>query len=270
MKKWLFTAFFFPFLMGFSIELQPWFGDVYEFHFLGSYAYSWFHSVQGSRPPFNQFFQSNLIYLALDFSPSPVWSVDMDLQFADTSKVPFNFRSAAVQARYLWLDDIVGDPVSLVTGASIRTTATSSLKDVSCPSHGNVDFEVNFSLGKEFDSSDRWRFRTWVFGAVGHANRGAPWVRGTVALETNINDVHKWAVFADGVNGYGRHTHINVDHFFGYARVREKAIDLRIRYGCRTGVWGTVRLEYMHRVLAKAAPQRVNAFIISYLLPFSL
>jgi hypothetical protein len=268
--KWIGWLLLFPCMLGFGIELQPWFGDVYEFHFLGSYAYSWFHSVQGSSPPYNQFFQSHLIYTGLDFSPSPVWSIDMDLQFADTTKVSFNFRTAAIQARYLWLDDIVGDPISLTTGASIRTTATSSLKDVSCPSHGNVDFEGNFSLGKEFDPSDCWRFRVWAFGAVGHANRGSPWVRATVALETNINDVHKWAFFVDGINGYGGHTHINVDHFFGYAKVREKAIDLRLRYGCRTGVWGTVRLEYMRRVLAKCAPQRTNTLIVSYLLPFSL
>jgi hypothetical protein len=270
MKKWFFSLLLLPLTSFWGIEMQPWLGDVYEFHFLGSYAYSWFHSVQGSRPPFNQFFQSNLVYFGLDFSPSPVWSIDMDLQFADTSQMSFNFRTAAVQARYLWLDDIVGDPISLTTGVSVRATGTSSLKDVSCPSHGNVDFEANFSLGKEFDASDSWRFRTWAFGAVGQANRGSPWVRATIALETNIKDRHKWAIFADGINGYGRHTHINVDHFFGYAKVREKAIDLRVRYGCKIGVWGTIRLEYAHRVLAKVAPQRVNTFMLSYLLPFSL
>lgn len=270
MKKWFLAAFLGPAALIFSIEMQPWLGDVYEFHFLSSYAYSWFYSVQKSEPRFDQFFQSNLIYMGLDFSPSPVWSVDMDLQFADTSKMSFNFRTLAAQARYLWLDDIVGDPISLTTGASVRLTGTSSLKDVSCPSHGNMDFELNFSLGKEFDASDSWRFRTWGFGAVGQANRGAPWVRATVAIETNINDVHKWAFFVDGINGYSRYTHIDVDHFFGYAKVREKVIDLRFRYGCRTGVWGTLRLEYMRRVLAKSAPQRVNTFVLSYLLPFSL
>jgi hypothetical protein len=194
----------------------------------------------------------------------------MDLQFADTSAVPFNFRTIALQGRYLWMDDIVGDPISLTTGGSVRVTATSSLKDVSCPSHGNVDFEANFSLGKEWDASDQWRFRTWFFGALGHANRGSPWVRATAAIETNVKDIHKWAVFVDGINGYGRRTHIDVDHFFGYARIREKAIDLRFRYGCGTGVWGTIRLEYIRRVLSKSAPERTNTFVLSYLLPFSL
>lgn len=253
-----------------ALEVQPWFGDVLEFHFLGSYAYSWFHSVQNSRPHFHQFFQSNVVYGGLDFSPTPVWSIDGDLQFADTSAMSFNFRSAALQARYLWLDDIVGDPISLTTGASVRLTNTRSLKDVSCPSHGNVDFEVNFSLGKELDVSDTWRYRLWAFGAIGHANRGSPWVRAIAAFEMNIADLHKWAIYASGINGYGRHIHIDVDHFFGYARIREKAIDLGVRYGYRMGVWGTLRVDYLYRVLAKSAPQNVNTVMIGWLLPFCL
>ncbi len=263
------AALFLPFA-GLALEIQPWFGDVYEFHFLGSYAYSRFHSFQDSRPRFNSLFQSHLLYFGLDFSPSPVWSIDTDIQFADTTQMTFNFRTAAIQARYLWLDDIVGDPISLATGVSVRVTPSYALHDVSCPSHGNADFELNFSLGKEFEASDYWLFRAWCYGAVGHANRGAPWVRATAAIETNIDDRHKWAIFANGINGYGRHVHVDVDHFFGYARVREKCIDLGIRYGYRTGVWGTLRFEYIRRVLAKSAPQRVNTFAISYLLPFSL
>ena len=267
MKRFLFAVCL-PFAL-LSLETQPWFGDVYEFHFLGAYAYSRFNSFQNAVPPLKPPFQSNLAYLGLDFSPSPVWSIDGDLQFADTTQMSFNFRSIALQARYLWCDDIIGDKVSFATGANIRTTSTRSLKDISCPSHGNVDFELNFALGKEFEASNSWLFRAWCFGAVGHANRGAPWVKAILSLETNINDTHKWALYAEGINGYGRHVHVDIDHFFGYAKIREKAIDLGIRYGYRTGVWGTLRFEYVRRVLAKSAPQRVNTFIISYLLPFS-
>jgi hypothetical protein len=268
--KRLVTVLSLSFTTLFGLEMQPWFGDVYEFHLLSSYSYSWFNSVQNSSPPFHQFFQTNLAYFDLDFSPSPVWSIDADLQLAQSSAVSFTFRSAAIQARYLWLDDIVGDPVSFSTGASVRATGTSSLKDVSCPSHGNADFEIHFSLGKEFDANDTWRFRTWCFGAVGQANRGAPWVRGVVAFEMNIDDLHRWALYAEGINGYGRHTHIDVDDFFGYAKKREKVIDLTLRYGRSLGVWGTLRLGYSYRVLAKTAPERVNTVFLSYLLPFSL
>lgn len=265
MKK--FFLFFPLFLL--SLESQPWFGDVYQFHLLSRYSYSRFNQFQNGRPQLEDTFQANVLYLGLDFSPTPVWSVDTDLQVADTSAMSFNFRSFAVQGRYLWYDDIVGDPVSFATGASMRITGTHALRDISCPSHGNVDFELNFSLGKEFEASNQTLLRTWAYGAIGHANRGAPWVRGILAFEANVDDQHKWAIYAEAVNGYGRHSHVDLNHFYGYARIREKAVDFGVRYGKRLDVWGTLRFEYIRRVLAKSSPEDVNTFRVSYLLPFS-
>lgn len=258
-----------PFL-GSALEVQPWFGDCLEFHFLGSYAYSFFDKVQEGVPKLNYTFQSNVAYLGLDFSPTPEWSVDAELQLADTSKQNFNFRSFAAQARYLWLDDIIGDKMSLATGVSARFTNTDSLHDISCPYHANCDLELNFAFGKEFDFSDAWAWRFWGFGAVGHANKGSPWVRGIFSIETNYDDRHKFAIFAGAVNGYGRYTTVSIDHFDGYAKIRQKSIDLGFRYGYRIGVYGTLRFTYERRVLAKSCPQEVNAFVFSYLLPFSL
>ncbi len=252
-----------------ALEVQPWFGDVYEFHLLSSYAYGRFNHVQGARPQLTSPFQTNVIYEGLDFSPSPEWSIDADIQFAATTQMPFNFRSVALQARYLWLDDIIGDKISLATGFSTRFTSSRALRDVSCPSYANADFELNFSLGKEFEATDTWLFRLWAFGAVGHGNVGSPWVRAIASLETNIQDQHKLALYATGINGYGRHSHLNPEHFNGYARIRNKSIDLGLRYGYRVGVWGTIRFEYTRRVLAKASPAQVNTWIFSYLLPFS-
>jgi hypothetical protein len=254
----------------FALEVQPWFGDVYEFHFLGKYAYSYFDRVQNGIPQLTSQFNSHVAYLGLDFSPSPEWSLDCDLQFADTTKESFNFRSTAFQGRYLWYDDIVGDRLSFASGFNVRFTNNASLRDVSCPYHTNVDFEGNFSLGKEFDASESWRFRVWGFGAVGHGIRGSPWVRAILALESNIEDQHKFAFYAEGMNGYGRHTRVYINDFDGYAKIRQKSIDIGVRYGYRIGVWGTLRGEYIRRVLSKSCPQNVNAFLLSYMLPFSL
>jgi hypothetical protein len=267
MKKWLFA--FFP-LFGFALESQPWFGDCLEFHFLADYAYSYFSKVQNGTPQLTNTFQSNILSLGLDFSPTPEWSVDADMQVAATTKENFNFRSIALQARYLWLDDIIGDRVSLATGANIRFTNTASLRDVSCPFHTNCDFEMNFSLGKEFDVSDAFAWRMWAYGAMGQGIWGSIWVRAIAALETNYSDRHKFGFLFSGINGYGRHTTVFIDDFHGYGKIRQKSIDLSVRYGYRMGIWGTLRFEYARRVLAKSCPQDVNTFIFSYLLPFSL
>lgn len=267
MRKWLLLLL--P-ILGTSLEVQPWFGDCLEFHFLGSYTYSFFDRVQNGVPQLTNTFQSNVASIGLDFSPTPEWSIDTELQFADTSKQNFNFRGFAAQARYLWLDDIIGDRVSLATGANARFTNTDSLRDVSCPYHANFDFELNLALGKEFDVSESWAWRLWGYAALGHGIKGSPWVRGVLSIETNYDDQHKFAFFAEGINGYGRRTTVFINDFDGYAKIRQKSIDVGIRYGYRIGVYGTLRFSYLRRVLAKSCPEQVNSFVFSYMLPFSL
>src|SRR3989344_5514976 len=124
MRRWIW--FLFP-VFAFALEEQPWFGDCFEFHFLGSYAYSYFTKIQNGVPPLQGTFHSNVGSVGFDFSSSPEWGTDVDVQVTETTKQSFNFRSVAFQGRYLWLDDIVGDPISFVTGASARFTNTDSL-----------------------------------------------------------------------------------------------------------------------------------------------
>jgi hypothetical protein len=266
MKRLL--ALLIPFSM-MALEVQPWIGSLYELQFLASYAYSRFNHVQGGRPQLTSPFNENVLYFDLDCTVAPDWAIDTDIQFADTTQMDFNFRSWALQGRYLWLDDFIGDPITLSTGGSVRVTPSYALHDVSCYSHANADFEVNFALGKEFEPSHNCLLRLWCYGAVGQANRGSPWVRAITAIETFLYDQHKLGFFAEGDAGFGGHHHVPVDDFDGYAKIRYRAIDLSVRYGYRLGSYGTIRAEYMRRVLAKAYPQNVNSFIVSYLVPFS-
>lgn len=266
MKKWLLLL---PLTL-LGLEVQPWFGDVYQLHFLGTYAYSRFNAVEHGAPQLKDPFNAHVVSSGLDVALSPYWSFGADMQLASTTKQSFIFRSLAIQARYLWFDDITGDPVSLVTGGSTRFTSSQALRDFSCSSHGHVDVEANLSLGKEIAASDSWAFRGWLFGAIGQATRGSPWIRAIGSLETNIHNQHKIALFSEWVNGYGRHSLVNTKQFFGYGRIREKAVDVGLRYGYQIDVWGTARFEYIRRVFAKSAPESVNTYIISYLLPFSI
>ena len=260
--------FFLP-LSLFALEVQPWFGDVYEFHLLSGYSYSRYTGVDSAMVRLNSTSNDHLLFFDLEFSFSPQWSVDFDLEFADTPRQSFSYRSSAIQARYLWLDDIIGDIISLATGFSIRNISSGSLKDVSCPYEGNLDLELNLSLGKEFDAFRFWRYRFWGYAAIGFANRGSPWFRRVASFETNYRDFHKFGIFLIANHGYGRETSVDIANFFGYAHIREKYLDLAFRYGYRVSVWGTLCLEYKRRVLAKGCPENINTFMISFLLPFS-
>ena len=105
----------FLFLTGsmFSLEQAPWFGDVYEFHFLSKYTYSRYNKVDGALYPLDDPANNHLLHFNLSFAPSLQWSIDSDLEFASSPLQDFGFSSVAFQARYLIKDDIIGDPLSL-------------------------------------------------------------------------------------------------------------------------------------------------------------
>ncbi len=269
MYKIIFLIILFSVNFIFSLEQAPWFGDVYEFHFLSKYTYSHYSKVEGAITPLRDSSNDHLLHFDLSFAPSLQWSIDSDLEFAKSPRQEFGFSSVSFQARYLLKDDIIGDPVSICMGGNFRVISAESLKDVSILYHSNVDFEFNLALGKEFSKLDYWRFRLWIYGSGGIANRGSPWLRGEFAMEGNLYEQRKWALFIKAMQGYGREEQINIYDFKGYALVRQSNIDIGFRYGYRLNVWGTVSFEYKRRILAKACPENVNFFSLSYLLPFS-
>lgn len=269
MGKLFFLISLFFIISIFSLEQAPWFGDVYEFHFLSKYTYSRYSKVNGAIYPLDDTSNDNLLHFNLSFAPSLQWSIDSDLEFSGTPRQNFGFCSVAFQARYLLKDDIIGDPISLSIGSNFRVVSSESLKDVSILYHSNVDFEFNLALGKEFSKLDYWRFRFWLYGSGGIANKGSPWVRGEFYIEGNSHEKKKWALFVKAMHGYGKQETINIYDFHGYGTVRERNIDIGFRYGYRLNVWGTLSFEYKRRVLARRCPENENFFSLCYLLPFS-
>jgi len=269
MRKIFFLMILFSSYTIFAIEQAPWFGDVYEFHFLSKYTYSRYNKVDGAIFSLDDTSNDHLLHFNLSFAPSLQWSIDSDLEFAKSPRQDFGFCAVAFQGRYLLKDDIIGDPVSLSMGGNFRVVSDNSLKDVSILYHSNVDFEFNIALGKEFSNLDYWRFRFWFYGSGGIANKGSPWLKGEFYIEGNLQERRKWALFVKAMHGYGRQEQINIYDFHGYGKVRQRNIDMGFRYGWRLDVWGSLSFEYKRRILAKRCPENVNFFTLIYLLPFS-
>lgn len=264
--KWIFLLFI-PFTC-FCFEEQPWFGDVYEFNFLSRYTYAHYGSVDGAVPSLTKSSDNHFLYFDLEFPFSPNWDIELDLHFADTAQESFNYTSNGIQLRYLFWDDIVGDPITFVSGLSFRYVPRWSVKDIATPYYGDANFEGHVAFGKEFDHFEFWRFRFWGYGGVGIANCGSPWMRAKLGLEGNVEDKHMWAIHVEGAHSFGKKILLS-PNFKGYAKVRAKNIDITGSYGIAIGVWGTLRFYYTRRLLAKRFPERVNAFSVSFLLPFS-
>lgn len=254
-------------ISAFLIEIRPWFGNIYEFSLFSTYFYSYYSKFDSSLTPFGSS-NDHLLYFDLEF-PLSKFSFDTDLQFINTPRESFCFSSTALQGRYLLADDVIGDFLSVVVGSNVRFTANKSLHDISVPYHGPVAFEGTIALGKELSQRELWILRSWLFGAVGIANKGSPWVRALFSIEGNVQEIFKVGIYLIGYHGYGRKTVVDIENFNGYGSIRDKSIDLAVRVGRTLGTFGTLSFEYMHRFYAKRCPEDVNSFAISYFLPFS-
>lgn len=267
MRKWLILAL--P-ASAFALNIEPWFCNVYEFTFSPAYTYSRFNSVQNGDPRLKNPANIHLIGCDISIPPAPQWEVDADVEFADTPWQSMGLRSLAGQVRYLWLDDVIGDPVSLTTGLSVRGVSRHSLHDVSSPYHSNINVELTTSVGREWDRGFAWRFRIFGFGAVGMANHGYPWARAFATVEGNWHNTHRLSLFGEGYIGFGPQPIVDINHFNGYASIQHRSVDLGVQYTYVTEVWGRIILSYTRRVYAHSFPENVNFFTLRYLLPFSL
>lgn len=254
----------------FGLAREPWFCTIWEFALTPTYTYSRYPNVQHGIPHFENPSNDQLLSFDLDVSPSPSWQIAAEVEFADTPRQAMGLRSIAFQARYLWLDDILGDPVSLTTGAVIRGVSQHSLKDVSCPYHSDINFEINTAIGREWDHGFEWKVRVFGGLSLGMANRGLPWMTGFAMLEGQIHEANRVGLFLDATTGFGGQEDVFANHFDGYASIGHRNLDIGIKYTYVFDIWGHLSFACTRRIYARSFPEQVNFFTVSYLLPFSL
>jgi hypothetical protein len=252
-----------------ALDTKPWLNDVYEFEFQSAFTYSHYRKVQGASVQLKHPSNDKDILLDLGFVPSQSVDMQAEMEFAQTPRENWGTRSGALQVRYQWLDDIAGDPVSFVTGLTIRGVTGRSLRDVSTPYASNANFELTFSMGKEWSDGEFWTMRTYGMAAIGMANRSYPWTRELFVWQRNWANRHRLTLFAEGDFGFGGKQHVDVRHFHGWGKVQHQSIDLGVGYGYHTQLWGTFTASYAYRVFAHNFPERVSFLMMAYTIPFS-
>lgn len=253
-----------------ALQTKPWLGNPLEFELDTAFTYYRFHKVEGASKQLSSPSNNRVILLDLGLTSYSSFDVQMEGEFAKSDHINWALRSAAIQGRYQLLNDIAGDPVSLMLGLNIRGAPHHFLKDVSTPYASEFNLEVTGSVGKEWSNADQWTMRTYGFFAIGMANRGYPWTRELFVWQYNLFNTHRFLLFAEGDFGFGNQQHVNVKHFNGWAKFQHQSIDVGIAYGYRISVYGLLSLAYAHRIFAHNFPEHVNFFTIHYCLPFSL
>ena len=105
--------------------------------------------------------------------------------------------------RYIVLDDVAGDPISLTAGLSYIESFIPGLHDVSSFHHGRAEGELFLSVGKERRAWASWIRRWWAAGAIGIGDRGSPWLRGNVGMIFALGRTTNANCFAIRFGGWG-------------------------------------------------------------------
>lgn len=267
--KGFIALFFFP-AIAFAFVVDPWMTTVGELQFRSAYSYRYYPSVDRGFNPSSYNSHDHFIDLNLGVQFWPRWEAQIETDFLSTRKLDWGTQRVGGQIRYQLLDDVAGDLVSLTLGGQIFYVPTRTLRDVSSPYHAQGNFELGLAVGKEIDQLYHWICRFWGFLGAGIANRGSPWLRPLLAIETKIAESHKFKLFSEGYFGFGDKNRVDIDHFKGYARIEHRSIDIGLNYTYLFKIWGALGLEYTYRVYAYAFPHHAQTMRIEYRLPFSI
>lgn len=200
----------------------------------------------------------------------PNWDFQCECDFLHSKKLDWGAERVGLQVRYLYLDGVAGDPISLALGLKLFYVPTRNLRDVSSPYHSQGNIELGASVGKEIEHISNWAWRFYGFLGLGVANRGFPWIQPKLSAEYHFKNSHKVRLFTEGYFGFGYKHRVNIDHFDGYAKVFHQSIDIGINYTYTFAIWGHLGIEYFYRPYALSFPSNLNAVKIEYTFPFSV
>src|SRR5262249_9152556 len=137
--------------------------------------------------------------------PDQMVGAEIELMQSSTKRQKGNLDQIKLTGRYMWQDDIAGDPISLTPGVSYIQAFRKSVKDVSSFHHGLNNIECFISIGKENPEERSWNSRWWGLLALGIAEQGSPWCRAHLNVEKRLGKTDELKFFMHSLWGFGKH-----------------------------------------------------------------
>lgn len=254
----------------------PWFAPAFELQPSLLYAFQYYSTLKDDhlkddhsdqRCPSKDHF--------LDLHNSVTWMQEWQFSFgyslAQTSRYRFlHGNRFSLEARYLLLDDVIGDPVSLYVGIKGLQNSSQARHDPSILCHGSIGAELEVAVGKEWAAMTDWSRRSWAKLALGAADLGSPWLSALAAGEWKCTPFLLLGACAQWLAGLGK-KQISCYNFQGYGSLRHRTVDLcaylRAELPCQRGA---LTCSYSCRCYAKNSPNKAQQVMVSYLYPFGL
>ncbi len=256
-------------ISGWCVDYHPWIGNYLEFEWNSTLRFQSFQKLAASSHHSHYASDDFFLTTSLALAAKPDFSLDIEATAARTRRQSGSIDQIRLNGRIVWLDDIVGDPITLTTGVGFIQAFDWSVKDISSFHHGRSEAEMFLSVGKEWAEDDQWTSRTWAVAALGSAIRGSPWIRFDVAYAKRVKLCHEFELFAHTLWGLGR-KQLHRDHFHGYGSIHHQSIDVGCRYTYLIEFFGSASIEYAKRIYAHHFPVQAHQISLSLLYTFGL
>lgn len=253
-----------------ALEYSPWLGRVYEFESRLTYANAASRKIDLDHQTRHQHLCANLLTAGLLLTPAEDLSTEFEFTGAKTRDHSFMLDSTKACVRYLWLNDIPGDPVSLTTGASIAYVPTKALHDISLMHHGSFEAVFHAAVGKELDFHENSFFHPSLIVFLGVANRGSPWTALELHLEKAFSERYCLDFFLHGEKGFGSKALRSVHDFQGYAALDYRFLDAGVAFKYTIPPFGSLTLSAAQRLKGVSCPKDTTSVELALLIPFSL
>lgn len=246
----------------FATELRPWFGPTFQPEIRASYHFQYYPQPFGGET-LHSGILSGLI------SPWPTWSTELEFAITDSTQRGFFFDYGKWTVRYLLMDDVVGDPVSMTVGGSLTFPSATSIRDIGTFHLGSVNLELHTAIGKEITCGYDWAWRMWALGAIESSFQSWPHVNGRLVVERNLRDRHHFQLALLGEVALSGRSLPPPRFFPGYAKIQTRYLDIE---GCYTYLipfsW-QIKICYAYRLAAKNTPRRLHSVLITLFYPLS-
>ena len=253
-----------------AVQMKPWLGAVYEPQIRVAASYFQSPSLNGGNQNFNFKERASLQEVGGALTITPNLALEVALSTAYTDYRYFFFNCGEAAARYLWLDDVQGDPVSLVTGLALAFPSHDALHDPAIFHHSYCDTELYLSCGKELSRGAYWTWRFWALAGLGVGVRGYPWCHEVVAIEKGFCDRHEFSLKGEALQGLGHRDIEGIPPFAGYALLAHRSIDLSFAYTYRPSYGPRYTLELFGRAFAENGPARIRGGALRIVFPLSI
>ena len=250
-----------------ATDLKPWFAKHLQVQGLVDYRYQTYSSLDAPQASKKYSSDDSFVDASLIFVRDP-FSLQVEAQFADTRKRNFDWDHVGLTARYLILDDNIGDPFSLSSGLTLSRAWREAVNDISSFHHGQNEAFFHLAIGRQKVLENEWICRAWSVLGLGTADRWTPWIVADAAYEwINPCSSLRYKLFVNTLWGCGNHK-LRVEDFGGYSKINHQSIDLGLGITKQFDYYGTLSFNYSYRVYAHNYPNRASNFVVSYNYPF--